>query len=149
MPASLHHAALCVRDVDASLRFYRDGLGLTVLMDERFEGDWPTLFAARSKRLHSVFLGDPALPDAGVVELVAFDGGAPDSDPAPEPTRGFFLLSFFVDLDATMTRLEQLGLAREPRRVQQPGPHGPVAMATVRDPDGVLVELIGAGSASA
>ena len=35
----VHHSAICVRDVDESLRFYRDGLGLTVTMDEEFDGD--------------------------------------------------------------------------------------------------------------
>ena len=149
MPRSLHHAALCVRDVDASVRFYRDGIGLAVLMDEHFDGDWPALFDAPSRRLHSVFLGDPAAPDAGIVELVAFDGGVEADRAAPRPETGFFLLSFFVDVEATLARLEQLGLGPS-RRAGQPGPGGTsVAMATVRDPDGVLVELVGAGPAPA
>ena len=150
MPRSLHHAALCVRDVDASLRFYRDGLGLAVLMDEHFDGDWPTLFDAPSRRLRSVFLGEPAAPDAGFVELVAFDGGVGPGAGAPGPETGFFLLSFFVDLDATLVRLDELGLGGTPRRIEQPGPGGSrVAMATVRDPDDVVVELIEDGSAPA
>jgi hypothetical protein len=33
--------------------------------------------------------------------------------------------------------------ATEARRIEVASPDGPVAMATVRDPDGVLVELIG------
>ena len=41
-----------------------------------------------------------------------------------------------------LARLRDLGLGGTPRRVEQPGPQGSVAMATVRDPDGVLVELI-------
>ena len=68
----LHHSALCVRDMDASLRFYRDGLGMAVLMDHTFEGDWPALFGASTDRLRSVMLGDPDAADAGVVELVHF-----------------------------------------------------------------------------
>jgi glyoxylase I family protein len=150
VPRSLHHAALCVRDVDASLRFYRDGLDLEVLMDEHFDGDWPTLFDAPSRTLHSVFLGDPAAPDAGVVELVAFDGEI-EAGPAPRPpATGFFLLSFFVDVAATLARLDGLGLGGEPSRAEQPAPGGAsVAMVTVRDPDGVLVELIEARSARA
>lgn len=31
----IHHSAICVRDLEPSLRFWRDGLGFTVLMDER------------------------------------------------------------------------------------------------------------------
>lgn len=146
MPRPLHHAALCVRDVDASLRFYRDGLGLDVLMDHRFEGDWPALFDVSSRHLRSVFLGDPARADAGIVELVVFDdaAGEPASPvtAAESPGSGFFLLSFFVDVDVTLRRLRGLGFAEHPRRIEQSGPLGLVSMATVRDPDGVLVELI-------
>ena len=146
MPRPLHHAALCVRDVDASLRFYRDGLGLDVLMDHRFEGDWPALFDAPSRHLRSVFLGDPDNADTGIVELVVFDDAtAEPSGPgtrAGPPSSGFFLLSFFVDLDATLRTLQGLGFGENTRRIEQPGPLGPVAMATVHDPDGVVVELI-------
>jgi glyoxylase I family protein len=149
MPRTLHHAALCVHDLDASLRFYRDGLGLSALMDHRFDGDWPALFDARSHVLRSVFLGDPASTDAGIVELVVFDGGVEDAATPAPPTAGFFLVSFFVDVDATLARLRDLDLGGLPRRVEQPGPAGAVPMATVRDPDGVLVELIGAGPTGA
>ena len=145
MAGRVHHSAICAQDFEASLRFYRDGLGLDVMMDREFDGDWPTLFGARVQRLHSVFLGDPSAPDAGVVELVAFDG-MPGPAPAPaEPTAGFFLLSLYVgDVDAVLARLHDLGLGGEPTRIALPAPDGAsVAMATVRDPDGVLVELIG------
>lgn len=146
MGARLHHSALCVRDLDASLRFYCDGLGLEELMSRDFEGDWPSLFGAPSWRLRSVFLGDLAHPESGVVELVVFEGDdespIPPTTPAGSPPRsGFFLLSFFVDVAATLDRLSRLGHA-EVRRIEQPGPRGPVAMATVHDPDGVLVELV-------
>jgi catechol 2,3-dioxygenase-like lactoylglutathione lyase family enzyme len=142
----VHHSAIHTHDVDASLRFYRDGLGLPVLMDQQFEGDWPTLFDAPSNRLRSVFLGDPAAPAAGIVELVAFEGvsgGADDTDAFAPPRRGFFLLSFFVDVDETVARLIELGFDAPARRIRVPGPGGDVEMATVRDPDGVLVELVG------
>ena len=148
--AHVHHSAVYARDVDASLRFYRDGLGLQVLMDHEFDGDWPTLFDAPADRLRSVFLGDPDSPDAGIVELVAFaedvtGDGAAAPTPAP-PGPGFFLLSFFVDVDATLNRLASVGLDAPARRIRVPAPGGDVEMATVRDPDGVLVELVGIGS---
>jgi catechol 2,3-dioxygenase-like lactoylglutathione lyase family enzyme len=139
----VHHSAIVVRDVEASLRFWRDGIGLEVVMDHTFDGAWRDLFAARSDRLRSVFLGDPARPDAGIVELVVFGGGAEQSGPAHPPAEGFFLLSLFVDVDAVLDRLRTLGLGGEPRRISVPSPGDPVQMATVRDPDGVLVELIG------
>jgi len=145
----LHHAALCVADMEARLRLYRDGLGLVELMDEEFEGDWPDLFDAPSRVLRSRFLGDPAAPAAGVVELVAFQGGLPDGAAPAPPANGFFLLSFYVDLEATLERLGRLERPVGPvRRIEQAGLRGPVQMATLRDPDGVLVELIDVGPAS-
>jgi catechol 2,3-dioxygenase-like lactoylglutathione lyase family enzyme len=141
----VHHSAICARDVDSSLRFYRDGLGLEVMMDSEFDGDWPALFGAKVSRLHSVFLGDPAAPDSGIVELVSLDGMPDGPGPADQPMTGFFLLSFYVsDVDAVLTRLAELGLGGQSTRIALPAPGGAtVAMATVRDPDGVLVELIG------
>lgn len=145
----VHHSAIHTNDVVASLRFYRDGLGLQVLMDHEFDGDWRTLFGAPADRLRSVFLGDPAAPDSGIVELVSFQGAgttARDASPSGQPASGFFLLSFFVDVDDTLARLTGLGFDAPARRIRVPGPEGDIEMATVRDPDGVLVELIGAGA---
>jgi glyoxylase I family protein len=140
----VHHSAIVVRDVDESLRFWRDGIGLEVLMDHTFDGAWRELFAARSDRLRSVFLGDPARPDSGIVELVVFDAGADQAIRGNAPAEGFFLLSLSVDVDAVLERLASLELGGTPRRISMATPGGAVPMATVRDPDGVLVELIGA-----
>jgi catechol 2,3-dioxygenase-like lactoylglutathione lyase family enzyme len=136
--AVIHHSAICVRDIEASLRFWRDGLGFQVLMDRRFEGDWPTLLRAPSSELRAVFLGDPADPAAGIVELV--DLGEVPEGPAPEATAtsGFLLLSVTTDLDAALDRLRDLDLGGTPRRIDVMG----VAMAVVVDPDGVQVELV-------
>lgn len=148
----VHHSAIVVRDVEASLRFWRDGIGFEVIMDHEFEGDWPALFDASGTRLRSVFLGDPTRPDSGIVELVQLAGppaGRPGPAPAAPPAPGFFLLSVYVEVDTVLGRLADLGLADlggvGPRRISVPAPGGvEVAMATVHDPDGVLVELIGA-----
>jgi len=118
VPGGIHHSVVVVRDLEASLRFYRDGLGLDLLQDRHVEGDWPDLFDAPSRRVRAVFLGDAAVPDdhAGVLELNVFDCDIP-TGPAPWPPRtGFFLLSFFVDVEATLSRLAALGLGGPPRR---------------------------------
>jgi glyoxylase I family protein len=141
--SQVHHTAICPTDFDASLRFYRDGLGMDVVMGPlSFDGDWPTLFTTtRASTLRSVFLGDPGTPDAGIVELVEFEGEEPGAAVENVRTVGFFLLSFFVNVEATIERLAGVG-CHDVRRIEVPGPRGPVMMATVHDPDGVLVELI-------
>jgi catechol 2,3-dioxygenase-like lactoylglutathione lyase family enzyme len=139
----VHHSAICVADVEASLRFWRDGLGFEVLFDERFSGDWPTLLHAPSTTLRAVFLGDPAAADAGIVELVDLGPAAP-VERTDAPSGGFLLLSIITDVEAALERLAALGLGGKPRRIEV---HG-IAMAVVRDPDGVLVELVDSGASA-
>ncbi len=149
MTTRLHHSAIVVRDVEVSLRFWRDGVGFAVMMDRYFDGDWSALFVAPANRLRSVFLGDPAQPDAGIVELVQFDGIdqmplTPTSTALPATRPGFFLVSCYVDVDEVLARLRALRLGGQPRRIVVPSRRGDVQMATVVDPDGVLVELVAA-----
>jgi catechol 2,3-dioxygenase-like lactoylglutathione lyase family enzyme len=134
----VHHSAISVRDVEASLRFWRDGLGFSILMDHQFEGDWPTLLLANSTTLRSVFLGDPARPDAGIVELVDLGQSEAGGTSPSAPTPGFLLISIMTNLEAALERLSSLGLGGPVRRIEVAG----VAMAVVSDPDGVQVELI-------
>lgn len=139
----IHHSAICVRDVDASMRFWCDGLGFEPIMDQSFEGDWRTLLRASTSSLRAVFLGDPANPEAGIVELVDFgavpNGAASSDDPA---ANGFLLLSVMADLQSVLDRLADLGLGGTPRRVTVQG----VDMAVVVDPNGVQVELVDTGA---
>ncbi len=139
----IHHSAICVRDVDASMRFWCDGLGFEEIMDQSFEGDWPTLLRAPTSSLRAVFLGDRTNPEAGIVELVDF-GAVPDGPTSiDEPAvNGFLLLSVMTDLHGTLDRLADLGLGGVPRRVTVMG----VDMAVVVDPNGVHVELVDTGA---
>jgi catechol 2,3-dioxygenase-like lactoylglutathione lyase family enzyme len=143
---AVHHTAIVTTDVELSLRFWRDGLGLVEMLDHTFTGDWPTLFDAATDTLRSVFLGDPEHPDSGIVELVSFDGvddPGTAADVGPRP--GFFLLSLERDVETTLASLAELGFTEGVRRISMPAPRGrSVAMAVLTAPDGVRVELIGA-----
>ena len=140
----MHHTAICTADVERAMYFWRDGLGLTELFDMTFAGDWPTLFNAKTDELRSIFLGDPTMPDTGIVDLVVLDG-AVKAEPAPaSPRHGFFLLSLQRDVESTLARLAGLGFDDGVRRITMPAPGGrSVPMAVITAPDGVLVELIG------
>jgi glyoxylase I family protein len=141
----VHHTAIVTADVENSMRFWRDGLGFSELFDHTFTGDWPTLFDAKSDTLRSIFLGDPATPDTGIVELVVFDGAPTAPRAAVGPATGFFLISLQRDVDATLTRLAEVGFTEGVRRISMPAPGGKaVQMAVITAPDGVRVELIGA-----
>jgi len=127
-----------------------DGIGLDLLQDRHVEADWPDLFDAPSRRVRAVFLGDAAVPDdhAGVLELNVFDGDIP-TGPPPSPRQGRrprrrglgSSCCRFVDIEAVLSRLAALGLGGPPRRPTQSTPRGLITLATVRDPDGLLVLL--------
>lgn len=107
-------------------------------MDHQFDGDWKTLLQAQTDSLRAVFLGDPANPSTGIVELVDLAATGRDHDSHSRAKTGFLLLSVMTDVEATLERLDALGLGGTPRRVEVSG----IAMAVVIDPDGVQVELV-------
>lgn len=144
-PMVLHHVALCPENFEASVRFYRDGLGFEPIMDDVIPGEWRSFFDARSDKLRSVFFGDRERPYAGIVELVMFDGGQEPAPPNGRPAAGFFLLSFEVDVEATAARLTALGLDADLRVIDT---EIGSKIARLRDPDGVLIELIPFGIVS-
>jgi lactoylglutathione lyase len=118
------HAMVRVRDLDASLRFYRDALGLV----ETRRNDYP------AGRFTLVYLAAPANPDAEVELTYNYDdedyGGA----------RNFGHLAFAVDdIYAACRRLQEHGvtIARPPRDGR---------MAFVRSPDAISIELLQAGA---
>lgn len=140
----VHHTAIVTADVEQSLRFWRDGLGFSELLDYEFTGDWPTLFDATTDVLRSIFLGDPDTPDTGIVELVVFEGAGAAAPAVAGPSHGFFLISLQRDVDLTLARLAGVGFTDGVRRISMPAPGGKtVEMAVITAPDGVRVELIG------
>ena len=134
----LHHATLFVADPDRSLRFYRDGLGFDLFADVTVEGDWPTLFGVESTTLRVLVLGQPDTPDSGRLELAAPVPPLPAALPHVGAGAGTTMLAFYVDLGATLALLSEYGASD----VRESKLRNGTPIATVRDPDGVLVELI-------
>jgi lactoylglutathione lyase len=121
------HTMVRVTDIDASLRFYRDALGLEVLSRR----DVP------AGRFTLVFLAAPGQSEAQV-ELThnwdpeAYTGG-----------RNFGHLAYAVDdIYAACRRLQEHGVT-----INRPPRDG--RMAFVRSPDNISVELLQAGNALA
>lgn len=119
------HTMVRVRELDASLRFYRDGLGLLEVRRKEVPAGRYTL----------VFLAAPESPDAQLELTFNWD------DEAYGSARNFGHLAFEVeDIYATCAQLQSLGvtLARPPRDGR---------MAFVRSPDLISIELIQKGGA--
>jgi len=121
------HAMVRVRDLDASLRFFRDALGLV----ETRRNDYP------QGRFTLVYLGAPDNPQSEVELTYNYDdedyGGA----------RNFGHLAFGVDdIYAACERLQQHGVT-----INRPPRDG--RMAFVRSPDQISIELLQNGPALA
>ncbi|MBQ0933947.1 VOC family protein [Ideonella paludis] len=121
------HTMVRVTDLDASLRFYRDALGLEVLRRTEHEAGRFTL----------VYLAAPGQPEAQVELTYNWD---------PEVYTGgrnFGHIAFAVDdIYATCQRLMDHGV-----QVVRPPRDG--RMAFVRSPDQISIELLQAGPALA
>lgn len=131
-PFAILHTMLRVGNLDLSVRFYTDNLGMTLLRIEDYpEGEF-TL----------AFLGYGSEPGSSVLELThnwhqqTYEQGS-----------GFGHVALAVtDLDATCNRLAAIGVVI----VRQPGPmsfsspqrNSPERIAFIEDPDGYRIELI-------
>ena len=88
VPGGRHHSVVAVRDLEVSLRSYRDGIGLDLLRDRQVEGDWPDLLDA--PLVHDLGAGgDDGSQFAAVDDLGGAGGGVAgepgdllDADPA-------------------------------------------------------------------
>ena len=133
MPAMKYlHTMVRVTDIEASLRFYRDALGLELLSRRDNEGGRFTL----------VFLAAPG-DHSAQVELTYNWPAADGTAEAYTGGRNFGHLAYAVDdIYATCQRLAEHGVT-----INRPPRDG--RMAFVRSPDGISVELLQAGAALA
>jgi catechol 2,3-dioxygenase-like lactoylglutathione lyase family enzyme len=141
----VHHIGIAVRDLEESLRFYRDGLGCQVVFEQTFDRDWKRLVGSPASRMRAVVVAHPEDP-ACPIELVAFEDGLKRS-PRREAPNGLFLIAFPTsDVPGTKTRLAKLGFSDFEE--SQSEIHGQkIGITFVRDPDGTVVELVSADEA--
>ena len=125
----VHHVAVVVRDLEASLAFYRDTLGLELELVMPIESD-AVRIAFLPVGESKVELVEPTDPSTGVARFLESKG------------EGFHHVCFEVaNLAETLLRLEIDGVElidTAPRK----GAEGPVAFLHPRSCHGVLVELI-------
>jgi catechol 2,3-dioxygenase-like lactoylglutathione lyase family enzyme len=121
MITGLDHLVLTVADLEATLRFYRDGLGM------RHE-----TFGAGRSALH---FGDH--------KINLHVAGREFEPKALRPSPGSADLCFVTDrpLTEVMDRLAAIGHPAFLGPVERDGAIGPLASIYVRDPDGNLIEI--------
>jgi lactoylglutathione lyase len=139
----LFHAGVTVSDMDASLRFYRDGLGLEVLFDgESAVGAARVIWNLEPERVRVVFLGVPG--SDSTVELFEFFGLERHAASARPCDYGAGHMCLFVeDAEGLHARLRELGYRSRAGEVVtiQKGPHAGAKAVYMLDPDGYHVEL--------
>jgi glyoxylase I family protein len=133
------HICVSVSDMERSLAFYRDVLGLVPIFDVALEGDGMAA-ATGEAGAHGRMVGCK-VPGSGVtIELLCFGharAGAARAS-APRPT-GYTNISLCVDdLDASYDGFVAHGVTP----LQKPFDVGGVRMFFVADPDGTAIEVI-------
>ena len=138
------HIGICVRDMDRSLAFYRDALGMRVL------GDRPTdpteggrqhnyKHARKTRRWVSLAYGEGATP---TLTLTSHPGEEPDGDAILLDQVGISHISFGVeDVEALAHELISKGLELAGPIESFTNADGKIRSIYVRDPDGILVQF--------
>ena len=140
---AIDHVSVTSADIDRSLAFYRDLLGLSL----RARGDdlGPDELAITGVQDASARWADLELANGQVIELIQYL--APPGTPTrPDPNDpGATHISLRVgDIEATYARLHDAGVPvrSEPVTISEPGAWEGVRCFYASDPDGVTVELI-------
>ena len=146
----IDHVNIVVADLERSIRFYTELLGLRREFEVALEGEWvETVTGLRGARARCVFLeGDDGSARIELLQYLSPAGEALPTASAPN-TRGLRHVAFIVpDLDVLVARLRAAGvtLVSEPVTV-------PFAVSTMGrkrlcyflDPDGTLLEAAAYG----
>ncbi len=149
IPVDLRRTTLVVRDIERSLPFYRDALGLRVIYDQKLGGPVGPhgRLLAPTTRLVLLRANDDFIGVIGLMQRLDV------TNPVPEPVYrkaqpGGLILVFNVqDLESRFERIcatPHVKVAEPPQRVEYPGSRGgviPVIFSAVWDADGNYVEL--------
>ncbi|HKQ81652.1 MAG TPA: VOC family protein [Steroidobacteraceae bacterium] len=145
MLTKFSHVAICVRDLDVSVEFYRK-LGFSKFFE--FTDDSPITGAVlgiemRKTRMAFMRLGDD--PRQSFLDIVQFVD--PPTHGAPYPTLnnvGICRVAFSVDdIDQTYEMLQTIGVEFVTPLQRFTNPDGDdFAMVCFKDPDGISLEII-------
>ena len=142
------HVGVCVRDMEESLKFYRDALGMTVIgekITDITEGGTQTArldnYALERNTRHWVSLayGENLTP---TLTLTSHPGEKPDGQPILLDQVGISHISFGVaDVASLADELIAKGYELAGSMESYTDPNGDIKSIYVRDPDGILVQF--------
>jgi catechol 2,3-dioxygenase-like lactoylglutathione lyase family enzyme len=143
----LHHVTVAVSDLERSVRFYRDALGLRATLEMSFDDEGHQIYlglpAGASGR--AVALRSGRAPACGIT-LCQFDPAPTQGVPPLTAQAGACMFAFELttpsEVDAVYERVTADGVeAVSPPTWAEIGSFGRIRGVTLRDPDGFLVEL--------
>ncbi len=139
---SLLHTGLTVRDLDRSLAFYRDALGMETVFEQEKEGGYLAAIVgypgAHVRMAHLAFPGD-----SHRLELFQYLEPEPRGAPGEPRDLGITHVCLMVeDIEALHERLREAGVDfySDPVLVDTGANAGGVGVY-LRDPDGITLEL--------
>lgn len=128
--AGIHHISITVTDIERSVPWYSDVLGLTKLMDEQHPDDAG----------YAVVLGKPDFSFCIGLHTHPTNAGERFSEVRTGLDHVSFTVSNRGELDAWERRLTELGVEHSPVKDR-----GGYAVLVFRDPDNIQLELISLG----
>ncbi len=141
---AVSHVAVCVRDLDASLRFYCDILGMSIVSDviqDTTTGGLPHVYSHRRSARRQVRLAyaHGAKP---TLTMTSHPGENPDGAPIKLDQVGISHTSFTVpDPKALAESLSEQGVPLAAPLPVWTNPQGKVSSFYVYDPDGILIQF--------
>ena len=142
---------LVVRDIDRSLAFYRDALGMEVIYDNAIRTPRDAVSdaeATRASRLVFLRANDGYVGIVGLLQYIKPVKPASNQGDEPFSTGSIVLLFNAHNLESTFAKASEVPGVRalsKPRRTEYPSYDGkgviPVMVSVLTDPDGFVVEL--------
>jgi len=151
LPIDLRRTTLIVRNIDASLKFYRDALGMQVIYDNAIRTPRTAASDAeadRASRLVFLRANDDFVGIIGLLQYTKPVRPAHNQGDEPFSTGSIVLLFNANDLDATFAKAKSVQGVRvlsKPVRREYPSYDGTgtiaVMVSVLTDPDGFVIEL--------
>ena len=143
--SSISHIAFCVKDIEKSLAFYRDVLGMKVTFDQVQDttcGSLPNVYqhSRQTRRtVHLTFGGNPADP---FLVMTTHPNESPDGEPIKLDQVGISHFSFTVpDPKALAEDLVAKGVRLAGPIDSWMDAQGNIRSFYVYDPDGILIQF--------